>query len=114
MKKRLKQKPGSPQEERGHVFIWSGDFRVYILQCRDGSYYTGHTHDLSSRLKLHREGKGAKYVRSRLPFRLVYSKEYRYFKQAFAEECRIKGLLRPDKEKLVKEYRRDQRIKRGG
>lgn len=95
------------------LFVRSGNFSVYILRCCDASYYTGHTNDLAARIKLHRSGKGAKYVRSRLPFRLVYTKKYRYFKLAFAEEFRIKALSRSGKDKLVTHYRQDKRKKRG-
>ncbi|MBR0088090.1 MAG: GIY-YIG nuclease family protein, partial [Lachnospiraceae bacterium] len=40
---------------------------TYILECRDGSLYTGWTNDLEKRLKTHNEGKGGRYTRSRLP-----------------------------------------------
>lgn len=76
---------------------------VYIVECRDGSYYTGYTPDLERRLKLHNNGRGAKYTRDRRPVTLAWSKEYRYFKRAFLEEKRIKKLTREQKEKLVRE-----------
>jgi len=75
---------------------------VYIVECRDGTYYTGYTPDLERRLKLHNNGRGAKYTRDRRPVNLVWSKEYRYFKRAFLEEKRIKKLTREQKEKLVR------------
>lgn len=40
---------------------------VYILECRDGSFYTGWTNDLERRLNIHNSGRGAKYTKSRLP-----------------------------------------------
>lgn len=46
-------------------------FYIYVLECRDGTLYTGMTNDVASRLKEHNNGKGAKYTRSRLPVRLV-------------------------------------------
>jgi len=82
-------------------FKRKGQFFVYILQCSDGTYYTGYTPDLSKRLKLHNEGKGAKYTRIRRPVKLVWQKDYKYFKRAFLEEIRIKRLSRKQKEKLV-------------
>jgi putative endonuclease len=79
----------------------SGRFFVYILQCRDGTFYTGYTPDLARRLDLHNSGLGAKYTRSRRPVELVWCKEYRYFKRAFRAELKIKKLTRKQKERLV-------------
>lgn len=77
-------------------------FYVYIAQCQDGTYYTGYTNDLENRIKEHNNGKrGAKYLRGKGPVKLVWCKEYRYFKSAFLEEKRIKGLTRKQKEKLI-------------
>ena len=59
---------------------------------------------LENRLKLHNSGRGAKYTRDRRPIKLVWSKEYRYFKKAFKKEMAIKKLTRKQKEQLVKEY----------
>ncbi len=74
---------------------------VYIVECRDGTYYTGYTPDIERRIALHNSGKGAKYTRDRRPVRLVWRKEYRYFKWAFLKEKKIKRLARGQKEKLV-------------
>ena len=79
-----------------------GKFYVYIVRCKDGTYYTGSTNDLEKRLGSHNAGKGAKYTRSRRPVRLIWHKEYRYFRSAFLEEKRIQGLTREQKEKLIK------------
>ena len=87
-------------------FIRKGKFFVYILECADKTYYTGYTPDIERRVSLHNEGKGAKYTRDRRPVRLVWYKEYKYFKKAFLEEIRIKKLSRRAKETLVKEQRR--------
>src|SRR5699024_3055419 len=46
---------------------------VYILQCGDGTLYTGYTTDLDHRLKMHASGKGAKYTRGRGPFIVVFT-----------------------------------------
>ena len=75
---------------------------MYIVECCDRTFYTGYTPDLAKRIELHNNGKGAKYTRGRLPVKLVWSKEYRYFKKAFLEEKRIKTLRRRQKEKMVK------------
>jgi putative endonuclease len=82
-------------------FKRSGRFWVYVVECKDGSYYTGYTPDLKKRIILHNDGKGAKYTRDRRPVRLVWKKCYKYFKLAFLEEKRIKKLTRLQKEILV-------------
>ena len=79
-----------------------GRYSTYILECKDGTYYTGYTPDIKKRIELHNSGRGAKYTKDRRPVKLVWSKEYRYFKKAFLEEKRIKRLTRKQKEKLVK------------
>lgn len=78
-----------------------GKFYAYIVECKDGTYYAGYTSDIEKRLRLHNAGRGATYIRDRRPVKLVWSKEYKYFKKAFLEEKRIKALTRPQKEKLV-------------
>ena len=83
-------------------FVRKGRFFVYILECADNTYYTGYTPDLERRVKLHNDGKGAKYTRTRIPVRLVWYKEFKYFKKAFLEEIRIKKLSRKAKEELIK------------
>jgi putative endonuclease len=85
-------------------FTRSGSFFVYIVQCRDGTYYTGYTNNLENRIALHKSGKGAKYVKYKLPAELVYAKGYRYYKLAFDEEKRVKTLKRKKKSELIKIY----------
>lgn len=91
-----------------------GKYYVYIVECRDGTYYTGYTPNLENRLKLHNAGKGAKYTRDRTPVRLVWKKEYRYFKKAFLMEMRIKTLTRKQKESLVSGKRLDKVLIKAG
>lgn len=93
-------------------FKKSGDFFVYILECKDGSFYTGYTPDLEKRLKTHNLGKGAKYTKARLPVKLIWFKKYKYFKNAFLEEKRIKKLSRVKKEILVKMRKAKRKIKK--
>jgi predicted GIY-YIG superfamily endonuclease len=78
-----------------------GQFFVYILECSDGSFYTGYTNHLQKRVLLHNKGGGSKYVKTRLPAKLVFSKSYKYYKLAILEERRIKTLARKEKESLV-------------
>ncbi|MCX5680407.1 MAG: GIY-YIG nuclease family protein [Candidatus Omnitrophica bacterium] len=84
------------------VSFRKNEFFVYIIECRDGTYYTGYTPDLENRLRAHNSGKGAKYTRSRRPVRLVWCREYKNFKKAVSEEARIKRLKRVQKEELVR------------
>jgi putative endonuclease len=81
-----------------------GKFFVYIVQCKDGTFYTGYTKNLEERLALHKSGRGAKYVKYKLPAELVYAKEYRYYKLAINEEKRVKTLSREQKSKLIRDY----------
>ena len=83
-------------------FVRKGRFFVYIVKCSDGTYYTGYTPCLAKRIRLHNSGRGAKYTRDRRPVKLVWHKSYRYFKNAFLEEKRIKMLERKQKIKLIK------------
>ena len=82
---------------------------VYIVKRKDGTYYTGYTNDLKSRIALHNKGNGAKYLRRKLPAKLVYAKEYRYYKNALRSERNIKKLTREQKEKLIKVYEQNNR-----
>jgi putative endonuclease len=82
-------------------FKRKGTFYVYILECADGTYYTGYTPDLAKRIDLHNIGKGAKYTRGRGPVTLIWYREFKYFRKAVAEERRIKQLTRKQKELLI-------------
>lgn len=74
---------------------------VYIVKCSDDTYYTGYTNDIKRRIKLHNEGKGAKYTRGRGPVQLVYEEEFTSKKEALRREYVIKQLRREEKEKLI-------------
>ncbi len=74
---------------------------VYILECGDGSLYTGWTTNLEERLRVHNSGKGAKYTRSHLPVRLLYFESFSEKAQALKREAEIKKLTRPQKETLI-------------
>ena len=70
---------------------------VYILQCGDGTLYTGITNDLERRMTEHEAGQGAKYTRGRGPFQLVYREACEGRGQASRREMEIKGLSRDQK-----------------
>ncbi len=74
---------------------------TYIVECRDGTFYTGWTNHLEERVESHNKGKGAKYTRSRLPVKLVYYETYASKKEAMKREYEIKRLTRKDKLALI-------------
>ncbi|MDD4239008.1 MAG: GIY-YIG nuclease family protein [Desulfotomaculaceae bacterium] len=74
---------------------------TYMLQCSDGTYYTGWTVDLEVRLQAHNSGKGARYTRCRLPVKLVYWEPHLNRSEAQQRESIIRKLARKQKEKLV-------------
>lgn len=74
---------------------------TYIVECRDGSLYTGWTNDIVKRIENHNNGSGAKYTRSRLPVRLVYYEVYSTKREAMQREYAIKQLTKADKQALI-------------
>ncbi|MCD4762373.1 GIY-YIG nuclease family protein [bacterium] len=75
---------------------------VYILKCKDKTFYTGITKDLDKRVKEHNSSVlGAKYTRGRRPVKLVYSCKRKDKSRALKEEYRIKSLSRIEKFKIV-------------
>ncbi|MDP2807454.1 MAG: GIY-YIG nuclease family protein [bacterium] len=81
------------------------EWLVYILKCRDGSYYTGITNGLTKRLKAHAAGTASKYTRSRLPVKVVYRERQKNKNQALRRELVIKKLPREQKILLIKALR---------
>ena len=76
-------------------------WHVYILQCRDGSYYTGIAQDPYEREKRHNAGKGAAWTRARRPVKLVFAQAHDSQSAARAREIEIKGWRREKKESLI-------------
>ncbi|MBR2735740.1 MAG: GIY-YIG nuclease family protein [Firmicutes bacterium] len=74
---------------------------VYMLECSDGTFYTGWTTDADRRVKIHNRGQGAKYTRSRLPVTLVYLERNRGKSECLRREAAIKKLRRSQKKKLI-------------
>jgi putative endonuclease len=76
---------------------------VYILECADGTLYTGITNSLERRVTEHNESNiGAKYTRARRPVRLIKSFAFPDRSTAAREEARIKGLSREEKKDLIR------------
>ena len=75
---------------------------VYILNCADGTLYTGITNDLDRRIKAHNAGTASKYTRVRRPVSIVYSEEVETKGDALRRELQIKRLTRSEKMEIIK------------
>jgi len=76
---------------------------IYILECSDGSYYTGSTWNLEKRLWEHQNGFGANYIKKRLPIKLVYCEQCERVEDAFQREKQIQGWSHRKKQALIQE-----------
>jgi len=72
----------------------------YIVECSDGTYYTGWAIDPEKRVAMHNKGRGAKYTRTRRPVRLVYVEQQPDQSTALKRERAIKKMKRSQKQKL--------------
>ena len=72
-----------------------------MLLCRDGSYYTGYTQDLTNRLEQHFNGRGSRYTRMRKPEKIVYTECFITRSDAMKREKKIKRLSHNEKSELV-------------
>lgn len=77
-------------------------YYTYLLQCSDNSLYCGYTNNIDKRVKIHNDGKGAKYTKNRLPVELVYYEEFKTKSEAMRRECEIKKLSKNKKMELIK------------
>lgn len=73
----------------------------YVLECKDGSYYAGYTNDLTKRVAVHNEGKGAKYTRGKRPVKCIYFETYDTKREAMQVEYKFKQLVRKQKEAYI-------------
>lgn len=78
----------------------------YILECSDGTYYTGWTLDPDRRIKQHNKGIGAKYTSTRRPVKLVYLEPQPNRSDAMKREIAIKKMKRMQKSRLIKAMKR--------
>jgi len=76
---------------------------MYVVECRDGSYYTGYTTDVKKRIAVHNSGKGAKYTRARLPVKLIFAEGFDSKEEAMSAEALFKRKTRMQKEHYLKE-----------
>lgn len=79
----------------------------YVLECADGSLYTGYTTDVTKRLATHNRGKGAKYTRGRLPVKLVYQEAFSSKQEAMSAEALFKKRNRQSKLTYIAERKQD-------
>lgn len=84
---------------------------TYIVECMDGTLYTGYTTDILKRIETHNSGKGAKYTRSRAPVSLVYAEKFETLNDALTREASIKKLSRLGKLKLITDFKLDDFLK---
>ena len=82
---------------------------LYIVECADGTYYTGIATDVQRRLEQHNgeKARGARYTAARRPVTLVYEATFETRSAALKEEIRIKRLSRTEKEALIHTARRE-------
>jgi putative endonuclease len=76
-------------------------YYAYILECADGTYYTGSTDNLYGRVAEHNEGRGAEYTKRRRPAKLVYYEELENRSLAMKRERELKKMSKGQKKKLV-------------
>ncbi|MDW5288737.1 GIY-YIG nuclease family protein [Formosa sp. PL04] len=74
---------------------------LYILQCSNGTYYTGSTKNLEKRLSEHQSGKGANYTKMRLPVNLVFQAYFLNIEDAFYYEMKIKKWSHAKKKAMI-------------
>jgi predicted GIY-YIG superfamily endonuclease len=76
-------------------------YYVYILRCKDGSYYTGHAKDVEKRFEMHKKGRGARYTRMHEPEELVYIEQFENRGEAMNRERMIKKFTHDRKQQLI-------------
>jgi putative endonuclease len=76
-------------------------YYVYILRCKDGSYYTGHTQNVEKRFKMHKNGHGARYTQLHEPEKVVYIEHCESRSEAMRRERKIKTFNHCKKQELI-------------
>jgi len=83
--------------------VSDADHYVYVIECADGTLYTGYTTDVERRVSEHDAGEGAKYTRGRSPVTLRHVESFDSKSAAMSREYAIKSLARTEKERLIGE-----------
>lgn len=81
-------------------------YYVYILACTDGKLYTGYTRNVKTRVRLHKMGKGAKYLKVHPPEEVIYVEKFKTRSDAMKKERKIKRLTHDQKLKLADSWKR--------
>jgi putative endonuclease len=76
-------------------------YYVYILRCKDGSYYTGHAKNVEKRFEMHKNGRGARYTRVHEPEKVVYIEQFENRSEAMRRERKIKTFNHYKKQELI-------------
>jgi putative endonuclease len=77
-------------------------YYVYIIQCVDGTFYTGYTTNLAARARLHANGRGARYTKTHKPKEVAYAERFSSRSEAMRRERTIKKLSHQQKMELIK------------
>jgi putative endonuclease len=85
---------------------------VYVILCDNNSFYTGYTKNLDRRIRLHKNGRGARYTRIHKPKKLVYVEKFDSRREAMQREKKVKRLNHQQKLELIKTKSRLTRQKR--
>lgn len=86
-------------------FSWAMSGYMYILECSDGSYYTGSTNDLIRRFLEYQNCEGANHTKNRLPVKLIYFEVFTRIDDAYYREKQIQGWTRVKEEALMNRNR---------
>lgn len=89
-------------------------FFCYIVECADGTFYTGWSTDPARRVKTHNAGRGAKYTSQRRPVRLIYVEEVESVSAALKRERALKAMDHPRKKKLADRYAEEHALSKTG
>lgn len=93
LKKKRKRRAKPAEQEKP----WS----LYMLECSDGSFYTGVTNDLERRFKMHMSGRASRYTRTRLPVEMIYQEPCGTRTEALVRECAVKSFPKKKKQELI-------------
>jgi putative endonuclease len=103
--------PFALRHRRANGSRYNMAFRVYMLRCSDGSYYTGHTDDLDKRIAEHLAGEIPGYTSTRRPVELVFEEAFPTREEALGAELQIKGWSRKKKEAMIRgDWKEVQRL----
>ena len=78
-------------------------YYVYIVNCNDNTFYCGYSNNVEKRVDVHNKSLGAKYTKTRLPVKLIYTECFDSKSEAMKREYQIKQLTRQQKLKLIRE-----------